>query len=80
MQAVVVVGGRHSHNTLRLVNTCRQRGIAVFHVEHVGELELNWFDGVDTVGLTAGTSTLPETLQQVHDRLIAIARENEVIR
>lgn len=71
VQAVVVVGGRHSHNTLRLVNICRQRGIVVFHVEQASELEPNWFEGIDAVGLTAGTSTLPETLQQVHDRLIA---------
>jgi 4-hydroxy-3-methylbut-2-enyl diphosphate reductase len=73
VQAVVVVGGRQSHNTLRLVNTCRQRGVAVFHIEQSTELDPHWFDGIATVGLTAGTSTLPETLQQVHDRLTAIA-------
>ena len=73
VRTVVVVGGRQSHNTLHLVSTCRQSGAKVFHVEQPIELDPNWFEGVETVGLTAGTSTLPETLLQVHDRLVAIA-------
>lgn len=73
VQAVVVVGGRHSHNTLRLVDACRQRGLSAFHVQDAEELNPAWFTGFETVGLTAGTSTLPETIQQVHDRLVAIA-------
>jgi 4-hydroxy-3-methylbut-2-enyl diphosphate reductase len=75
VQAVVVVGGRHSHNTLRLADTCRKRGLAAFHVQHAKELIPSWFDRIDTVGLTAGTSTLPETIREVHDRLTAISVE-----
>ncbi|MCA9094312.1 MAG: 4-hydroxy-3-methylbut-2-enyl diphosphate reductase [Planctomycetaceae bacterium] len=74
VEAVVVVGGRRSHNTLRLVELCRQRGRGVQHVERADELNSDWFDDYDTVGLTAGTSTLPETLHQVHTRLLAIAK------
>ncbi len=73
VQAVVVVGGAHSHNTRRLVETCRQRPVAVFAVEGAADVDPAWFVGLTTVGLTAGTSTLPETLQQVHERLLAIA-------
>lgn len=73
VEAVVVVGGAHSHNTRRLVETCRRRGLAAFHVEHAGELDPEWFAELDTVGLTAGTSTLPETLADVHARLTEIA-------
>lgn len=72
VQLVVVVGGRHSHNTLRLVNTCRQRGLTAIHVEDADELDPASFVGIQSVGLTAGTSTLPQTLQQVHDRLTTI--------
>jgi 4-hydroxy-3-methylbut-2-enyl diphosphate reductase len=73
VEAMVVVGGRRSHNTQRLIDACRQRGVVAWHVEEAAEIDPSWFDGFETVGLTAGTSTLPETLQQVHDRLIAIA-------
>lgn len=75
VEAVVVVGGSHSHNTRRLVDACRQRGLAAFHVEHAGELDPDWFDDFETIGLTAGTSTLPETLHQVEERLLEIAAE-----
>jgi len=76
VEAVVVVGGRHSHNTLRLVDACRQRGLIAFHVEEARELDSAWFVGIQTVGLTAGTSTLPETVQHVHERLLAISDED----
>lgn len=75
VEAVVVVGGRHSHNTLRLVDACRRRGLAAFHVQHAADLDPAWFGGFEAVGLTAGTSTLPETIREVHERLTAIAAE-----
>ncbi len=75
VEAVVVVGGSHSHNTLRLVDACRRRGLPACHIEHAAEIDPDWFGGFETVGLTAGTSTLPETIRQVHDRLKAIAVE-----
>jgi len=73
VQAVVVVGGRHSHNTLRLADACRQRGLAAWHVQRAAELQPAWFHGYETIGLTAGTSTLPQTLAEVHVRLTEIA-------
>lgn len=73
VEAVVVIGGRHSHNTLRLVDSCRKRGRAVFHVQDASELEPKSFERFETVGVTAGTSTLPETIEQVVERLQAIA-------
>lgn len=78
VQAVVVVGGHHSNNTRRLVDRCRQEGRTVFHVQDAQELEPHWFAGYETIGLTAGTSTLPETLQEVRDRLETIAHEFNV--
>jgi len=78
VEAVVVVGGHHSHNTRRLVETCQQRGLAAFHIQDADELCAEWFDAYDTVGLTAGTSTLPETIDRVLKQLSEIARRREV--
>jgi 4-hydroxy-3-methylbut-2-enyl diphosphate reductase len=69
VEAVVVVGGRNSNNTLRLVEICRQREIPAFHVERAQELMSEWFEGLETVGLTAGTSTLDETIDDVQRAL-----------
>lgn len=68
--AVVVVGGRNSNNTLQLVALCRQRQVAVMHVTRAAELDAEWLAPFDTVGLTAGTSTLDETVAEVYAVLV----------
>jgi 4-hydroxy-3-methylbut-2-en-1-yl diphosphate reductase len=69
VEAMVIVGGRNSNNTLQLVAASRAAGRRVFHVERADELEPAWFENVASVGITAGTSTLHETVEAVHRRL-----------
>jgi 4-hydroxy-3-methylbut-2-en-1-yl diphosphate reductase len=69
VEAVVVVGGRNSNNTLQLLRACQAAGKRSFHIERTAELEASWFDGVDRVGVTAGTSTLKETVASVKEWL-----------
>ncbi|MGC8540826.1 MAG: 4-hydroxy-3-methylbut-2-enyl diphosphate reductase [Phycisphaerae bacterium] len=69
VNTVVVVGGKNSNNTRQLVHRCQDRGAVVYHVQSPEELDSRWFDGVDVVGLTAGTSTLPETIESVYRAL-----------
>jgi 4-hydroxy-3-methylbut-2-enyl diphosphate reductase len=59
--AIVVVGGKTSNNTRQLVEACRAAGRPAFHIERPDELQAAWFVGLRVVGLTGGTSTLPET-------------------
>lgn len=75
VDTIVVVGGRHSNNTRQLVQSCRLAGKTAFHVERPEELRADWFIGVRTVGLTAGTSTLPETVAAVHERLLTFSED-----
>ena len=72
---IVVVGGRTSNNTHQLVATCRAANKIVFHIERAEEVRPEWFSGTEIIGLTAGTSTLPETVAAVHARLLQIADE-----
>jgi 4-hydroxy-3-methylbut-2-enyl diphosphate reductase len=53
---VVVVGGRGSANTTALAATCAERR-PTFHVESAAELQANWFQPGQLVGITSGTST-----------------------
>jgi 4-hydroxy-3-methylbut-2-enyl diphosphate reductase len=69
VQAVVVVGGRHSNNTRELVARCHEHGVRAYHVQTAADLCSDWFTGIDTVGLTAGTSTLDETIAEVREAL-----------
>ncbi|MEP6667545.1 MAG: 4-hydroxy-3-methylbut-2-enyl diphosphate reductase [Chthoniobacter sp.] len=70
---LVVVGGRNSNNTLQLVAAAAVAGRAVYHVERAEELRAEWFREAQVVGLTAGTSTLKETVATVRTRLEVIA-------
>ena len=57
VEALVVVGGRNSGNTQRLVEISRATGLPTFHVETEQELDLGALSRYDTVGVTAGAST-----------------------
>ncbi len=74
---LVVVGGRNSNNTVQLVTAASVAGLAVFHIERAEELDPEWFRDAENVGLTAGTSTLKETVAAVHARLEQIAEQSQ---
>ena len=74
-EVIIVVGGHGSNNTRQLVLAARAAGRRAYQIERPGELDPGWLEGANTVGLTAGTSTLPETVQAVHARLQEIAAE-----
>jgi 4-hydroxy-3-methylbut-2-enyl diphosphate reductase len=76
VDAVVVVGGKNSNNTQELVARCRERHKPVFHVQSATDLDPGWFRDFASVGLTAGTSTLAETIDGVHRALISINKES----
>ncbi|MDP3181778.1 MAG: 4-hydroxy-3-methylbut-2-enyl diphosphate reductase [Desulfobaccales bacterium] len=57
VDALVVVGGRNSANTQRLVKISRDTGIPTYHVETEQELDLEEMSRYHTVGVTAGAST-----------------------
>jgi 4-hydroxy-3-methylbut-2-en-1-yl diphosphate reductase len=66
---VIVIGGRNSNNTRQLVRTCEAEGARAHQVESAADLHPEWLAGVETVGLTAGTSTPDEVIQEVHQAL-----------
>ncbi|MCG2773721.1 MAG: 4-hydroxy-3-methylbut-2-enyl diphosphate reductase [Desulfobacterales bacterium] len=55
--ALVVVGGRNSGNTQRLVEISQGTGIPTYHVETEQELDLVEISRYQTVAVTAGAST-----------------------
>jgi 4-hydroxy-3-methylbut-2-en-1-yl diphosphate reductase len=80
VDAVVVVGGRNSNNTRELAALCRDRGVPAFHVQSAADLDPTWFRGCRMVGLTAGTSTLDETIDEVRRALVTMSSAPEACR
>ena len=66
---VIVVGGRSSNNTRELVRTCARYCGRVHHVQTDADIRAEWFNAVDVVGLTAGTSTPDEVIDRVEARI-----------
>jgi len=69
VDVIIVIGGRNSHNTRHLLTEAKEKGVVAYHVESADELQPSWFVNVSRVGITAGTSTLPETVEVVRARL-----------
>lgn len=57
VDVMLVVGGRNSANTSRLVSVCRKEGKPTYHIEVADEIRPDWLEGATTVGVTAGAST-----------------------
>ena len=73
---IVVVGGNNSNNTAQLAETARRLGCKAWQVESAADLRAHWFARSENVGVTAGTSTLDETVHEVVERLRQIHNES----
>ncbi len=62
---VIVIGGANSNNTRELVQTCSRHCARVHHVQTAADLQIEWFAGAGTVGITAGTSTPDSIIEDV---------------
>ncbi len=71
-RVIVVVGGTESNNSRKLTEMARKRGCLAYQVANASELRNQWFEGVDCVGLTAGTSTPDHVIAEVRARLEAL--------
>ncbi len=66
---MIIVGGKHSGNTRRLFELCQKVLPRVYHIERPDELEAQWFNPTDTIGVTAGASTPDWVIEGVVERM-----------
>ena len=71
--AMLVVGGHASSNTRRLAEVCTAVGVPVHLVETAAEVETVWVQEGSRIGVTAGTSTPDETIEEVVVKLKSLA-------
>ena len=74
---MIVIGGYNSSNTKKLVHVCGEKGIEAHHIESFDQLDKNWFVKKQHVGITAGTSTPENVINEVHTKILEIAEEAE---
>ncbi len=67
---VIVVGSENSSNTVRLVEVALDAGAKkAFRVDYASEIQPEWFEDVETVGVTSGASVPEELVTEVLDYL-----------
>lgn len=72
VDALIVVGGRNSGNTQRLVEIAKESRRPVYHIEEASELDPKALAGAKTIGITAGASTPNWIIRRVYRALEAI--------
>ena len=77
---MIVIGGFNSSNTKKLVQVCTEKGVEAHHIESFHQLNQEWFIGKQHVGITAGTSTPEDVINQVHTEILTIANKVEGIK
>ena len=69
---VLVVGSKNSSNSVRLVEVAKEYGAKnAYLIDYASEVRDEWFEGVETIGVTSGAS-VPELL--VRDLLEELSR------
>ena len=66
---VLVLGSQNSSNSQRLAELARERGVAAHLIDGAGEIDDMWFDGVETVVVTAGASAPEAVVEECLDYL-----------
>lgn len=66
---IVFVAGRHSSNGKVLYEICRETNPHTFFLENEKELQLEWFEGAETVGISGATSTPQWLMERVKTRV-----------
>lgn len=67
--AMIVIGGKNSANSLRLSVICSERCEKVFFVESAEEVNTSDFDGDDKIGIIAGASTPEWIIKEVYKKM-----------
>lgn len=66
---VLVLGSQNSSNSKRLAEIARSLGPHSHLIDGVSEIEPSWFEGVETVMITAGASAPEDVVQEVIEYL-----------
>ena len=83
---MVVIGGKHSANSVHLAQICQEHCGSVQFIERTEELDMDRLKAADTVGLTAGASTPAWIIKEVRNKMSdeikveesAVEKENEM--
>ena len=69
VDAMIVIGDKHSSNTQKLFEICRDACNNTYYIQTLGDLDTNQLRSVETVGITAGASTPNNIIEEVQNNV-----------
>ena len=69
VDAMIVIGDKHSSNTQKLFEICRMACNNTYYIQTLDDLNLNQLGSVETVGITAGASTPNNIIEEVQNNV-----------
>jgi len=66
---VIVIGGKNSSNSKELWEKSKSYGIDSYFIQSSEQLQKEWFDGKEKIGVTAGASTPDYLIEEVVERV-----------
>ena len=71
---MIIIGGKHSGNTRRLAQISKALNPNTYHIEKADELETEWFEGAENIGVSAGASTPDWIIKEVVEKIREITK------
>ena len=65
VDAMIVIGDKHSSNTQKLFEICKKACNNTYYIQTLDDLDMNQLRSVETVGITAGASTPNNIIEEV---------------
>lgn len=77
--AIVVIGGKSSANSLRLSEICAEKCPQILFIETASQLDVDRLRNAKTVGITAGASTPAWIIKEVYNKMAEEIKGMDVI-
>ena len=69
VDAMIVIGDKHSSNTQKLFEICSNACNNTYYIQTLGDLDMSQLRSVETVGITAGASTPNNIIEEVQNNV-----------
>ena len=72
VEVMVVIGGVHSSNSKELAQKSRELGVVTHYIQSAEQVQKEWFDSKQEIGVSAGASTPDILIDEVVSRIKAL--------
>jgi len=74
---IIVIGGSNSSNSKELYAKAKEFGVESYFIQSAEQLQREWFDGKEKIGITAGASTPDYLIDEVVEKIKEIISETK---